>query len=108
MDNDGGLHYEAKSEQDKPGVLDSMLKSGTLESVKELLDQPKNYEEASDQKWNQYKDDVLKVVKKGILSNVPKPKKIIKPPTPEPEIEHLKHLEVRTVEQLIDSFDEDQ
>ena len=39
----------------------------------------------------------MKVVKKGILSNKPKPKKVIPPPEPEPEIDHLLHMEVKTI-----------
>lgn len=53
-----------------------------------------------------YKDDVLKVVKKGILTNEPKPKKIVRVPTPEPEIRRLLHLEMNSVGELIDQFDE--
>lgn len=52
--------------------------------------------------------DVMKIVQKGILSNEPKPKKIVRPPTPEPEIERLLHLEVSTVHELIDLFDENE
>ena len=50
-----------------------------------------------DDSWDHYKQDVLKVAYKGILSNKPKPKKVIPPPTPEPEINHLLHLEVTTI-----------
>ena len=40
-------------------------------------------------KWQIYKEQVMKVVNKGILSNKPKPKKIIPIPEPEPEINRL-------------------
>ena len=59
-----------------------------------------NFEE----KWELFKEDVMKVVKKGILSNKPKPKKVIPPPEPVPEINHLLHMEVQTIPQLLQSF----
>jgi hypothetical protein len=51
-----------------------------------------------------FKDEVLRVVNKGILSNVPKPKKVIPVPVPEPEIDRLLHLNVTTVKNLILEF----
>ena len=51
---------------------------------------------------------MLNVVKKGILSNEPKPKKIVRPPTPEPEIQYLLHLNVTTIRELLENFDEDE
>ena len=46
----------------------------------------------------------MKVVKKGILSNKPKPKKVIPPPEPVPEIDHLLHMEVQTIPKLLERF----
>ena len=50
----------------------------------------------------------MKVVRKGILSNKPKPKKVVPPPEPEPEIDHLLHMEVQTMPQLLESFSEEE
>ena len=50
----------------------------------------------------------MKVVRKGILSNVPKPKKVYRPPTPEPEINRILHLEVKTVKEILDHFSQDE
>ena len=47
---------------------------------------------------------MIRVVQKGILSNKPKPKKIIPPPEPEPEINRILHLEVRTIADLLANF----
>ena len=61
-------------------------------------------EPSHEEKWELFKEDVMKVVKKGILSNKPKPKKVIPPPEPVPEIDHLLHMEVRTIPQLLHRF----
>ena len=57
-----------------------------------------------DDKWDIFKDDVLRVVHKGILSNKPRPKKVVPVPEPEPEIDHLTHLSVHTIKQLLAKF----
>ena len=50
----------------------------------------------------------MKVVRKGILSNKPKPKKVVPPPEPVPEIDHLLHMDVQTMPQLLESFSEEE
>lgn len=47
---------------------------------------------------------MLRVVNKGILSNKPKPKKVIPVPEPEPVINRLLHLDVTKIKQLIALF----
>ena len=64
-----------------------------------LLAQDPNYG-----KWDIFKDDVLRVVNKGILSNKPKPKKVSPVPEPEPKIDRLLHLNVTTIKQLVELF----
>ena len=55
-------------------------------------------------KWDVFKDDVLRVVNKGILSNVPRPRKMTPVPVPEPYIDRLLHLNVTTVKNLLLEF----
>ena len=51
--------------------------------------------------WDIFKEEVMRIVKKGILSNKPKSKKVIPIPEPEPEIDRLLHLNVKTVKELL-------
>ena len=60
------------------------------------------------QGWEKFEADVLRIARKGILTNVPKPKPVWWPPPPPPELKRLLHLEVDNVEQLIELFDEDE
>ena len=80
----------------------------TLKNYRALACQKKFQEDAQLTVENIYKADVLRVVSKGILSNVPKPKKVYRPPTPEPEINRLLHTEVRTIKELLDHFSEEE
>ena len=70
----------------------------------QTFDTTAEWERHQNNRWNGYKNDVIKVVQKGILSNKPKPKKIIPPPEPEPEINRILHMEVRTLSELLSSF----
>ena len=70
----------------------------------QTFDTNAEWERQQNSKWSGYKNDVIKVVQKGILSNKPKPKKIIPPPEPEPEINRILHMEVRTLSELLSSF----
>ena len=70
----------------------------------QIFDTNAEWERHQNNRWNGFKNDVIKVVNKGILSNKPKPKKIIPPPEPEPEINRILHMEVRTLAELLSSF----
>lgn len=70
----------------------------------QTFDTNAEWERHQKNRWDGYKNDVIKVVQKGILSNKPKPKKIIPPPEPEPEINRIVHMEVRTLSELLSSF----
>lgn len=90
MDGNGGLNYEQRNELNHT-LMDARKKS------------PSTEKRATD-KWIEYKDDVINVVKKGIISNKPKPRKIIPTPPPEPEINRILHIEVRSVGELLSYF----
>ena len=93
MDNNGGLHYEQRND------FNNTMKTEHLKSPDDMkvFDTTEKWESHQDEKWDEYKDGVIKVVNKGILSNKPKPKKVIPPPEPEPEINRILHLEARTL-----------
>ena len=48
----------------------------------QVFDTNAEWEQDQDAKWGDFKHDIIKVVNKGILSNKPKPKKVILPPKP--------------------------
>ena len=85
MDNNGGLHYEQRNEFNNTMNTQQLKSPGRIQ----VFDTNAEWERHQDEKWQDYKEDVIKVVQKGILSNKPKPKKIIPPPEPEPEINRL-------------------
>jgi len=99
MDNNGGLHYEHR----RPDFHHTMAVFKTVEKndSKTMTKPISGDKQGSVENWDIFKDEVMRIVKKGILSNKPKPKKIIPIPVPEPEIDRLLHLNVRTVKELL-------
>ena len=110
MDNNGGLHYEQKNEmlgaqhskQGTPAV------SPTYQRQVAVINDLENEQNIGNDKWEAMKNEVLRVVNKGILSNKPKPKKLVDVPEPEPELDRLLHLQVKTVKELVAKFSDEE